>query len=151
MVKFDGYMKEALKEAACALREDEVPVGAVITCKGKIIARGHNQVERLKDPTAHAEMIAITKASFHLRSKFLDNCTLFVTIEPCSMCAGALVLSRLYRVVYGADDPKTGALGSKLDINSLKLNHKFEVKKGVLAVEATSLMREFFTGKRSKV
>ena len=102
-------MSEALREAQKAAKEDEVPVGCVIVKDRKIIARGHNQVERLKDPTAHAEMIAITQATNYLGSKWLNGASIFVTIEPCSMCAGAFVLARVERLIYGADDPKVGA------------------------------------------
>ncbi|MDD5584351.1 MAG: tRNA adenosine(34) deaminase TadA [Candidatus Omnitrophica bacterium] len=145
------YMQGALAEAAYAFKEDEVPVGAVIVHRDVIIARAHNQVERLCDPTAHAEMIALTQASGLLKSKWLNDCTLYVTIEPCSMCAGALVLSRVNRIVFGAPDPKTGAFGSKLDINILKLNHRIKVKKGVLEEECSRLLKDFFAGKRKKI
>ena len=114
------YMQEALKEAQKAFAEEEVPVGAVIVHQGQIIARGHNQVERLKDPTAHAEMIAITSAANYLGTKWLNEASLYVTIEPCSMCAGALVLARIKDLCYGAPDPKTGACGSVVNI----VNHK---------------------------
>ena len=106
------YMQEALKEAQKAFAEDEVPVGAVIVSDGKIIGRGHNQIERLKDPTAHAEMIALTSAANYLNTKWLNQASLYVTIEPCSMCAGALVLARIKNLYFGASDPKTGACGS---------------------------------------
>lgn len=142
------YMQKALQEAQCAFDEDEVPVGALILYEGKIIAKAHNQVERLHDPTAHAEMLAITQAADFLKSKWLHNCTLYVTIEPCAMCAGALILSRIERVVFGASDPKTGAFGSKIDINSLKLNHKIKVKKGLLEKECSRLLKDFFKAKR---
>ncbi|MDD5654285.1 MAG: tRNA adenosine(34) deaminase TadA [Candidatus Omnitrophica bacterium] len=145
------YMSEALKEAGKAAEHDEVPVGCVIVHDRKIIARGHNQVERLKDPTAHAEMIALTSAANFLSSKWLSDATLYVTIEPCSMCAGALVLSRIRRVVYGAKDPKTGACGSVVNIaNHKKLNHRVTVKSGILAKECGALLTEFFKKKRAK-
>jgi len=151
LAKYDeNYMRKALGEAVCAFEEDEVPVGAVIVHQQKVIARAHNQIERLCDPTAHAEMIAITQACAFLRCKWLQDCVLYVTIEPCSMCAGALILSRIGRVVFGAHDPKTGAFGSKFDINSLLLNHKIKVKSGVLADDAGMLLREFFQKKRQK-
>ncbi|MDD4907896.1 MAG: tRNA adenosine(34) deaminase TadA [Candidatus Omnitrophica bacterium] len=144
-------MSEALKEAGKAAEHDEVPVGCVIVHDRKIIARGHNQVERLKDPTAHAEMIALTSAANFLSSKWLSDATLYVTIEPCSMCAGALVLSRIRRVVYGAKDPKTGACGSVVNIaNHKKLNHRVTVKSGILAKECGALLTEFFKKKRAK-
>ena len=144
-------MGEALKEALKAFDADEVPVGAVIVCENKIIARAHNQVEQLKDPTAHAEMIAITQAANTLGCKWLQEAVLYVTIEPCSMCAGALVLSRIKEIVYGASDPKTGACGSVTNIvNSIKLNHRIKVKSGVLKEDCASLLTEFFKKKRHK-
>lgn len=138
------FMKEALKQARLAFEKDEVPIGAVITRQNKIIARSYNQVELLKDPTAHAEMLVITMACEALQSKWLEECALYVTIEPCTMCAGALVLARIKQVVFGASDPKTGAFGSRANINSLKLNHKIEVKKGVMEEECSSIIHEFF-------
>ena len=144
-------MREALKEAEKAFGEDEVPVGAVIVHKDKIIARGHNQIERLKDPTAHAEIIAITSAASYLGTKWLNQASLYVTIEPCSMCAGALVLSRIKNLYFGASDPKTGACGSIINIvNHKKLNHRIKVTKGILAVECGSLLKDFFKKKRKK-
>ncbi len=150
--KIDGiYMSEAIKEAKKALEEDEVPVGAVVVHKGKIIARGYNQVERLKDPTAHAEMLALTSATNYLGSKWLNEASLYVTIEPCSMCAGALVLSRIKKVCFGAKDPKTGACGSVTNITShKKLNHRIKVKKGILEKECASLLKRFFKKKRPR-
>jgi tRNA(adenine34) deaminase len=145
------FMREALKEAHKAFEEDEVPVGAVVIHGGKIIARGHNQVERLKDPTAHAEMLALTSATNYLGIKWLNGSTLYVTIEPCSMCAGALVLSRIKSLVYGADDPKTGACGSAVNIvHNKKLNHRIKIKSGILADECGLLLKEFFSKKRKK-
>ena len=108
MEDHERYMREALREAQCAAEEDEVPVGAVIVCRGRIIGRGHNMTERLSDPTAHAEMIAITAASEAMGGKYLNGCTLYVTVEPCPMCAGALAWSQIDRIVYGAIDPKRG-------------------------------------------
>jgi len=144
-------MSEAIKEAKKALEEDEVPVGAVVVHKGKIIARGYNQVERLKDPTAHAEMLALTSATNYLGSKWLNEASLYVTIEPCSMCAGALVLSRIKKVCFGAKDPKTGACGSVTNITShKKLNHRIKVKKGILEKECASLLKRFFKKKRPR-
>jgi tRNA(adenine34) deaminase len=142
-------MREALKEAGKAVWEDEVPIGAVVVHKGKIIARGHNQVESLKDPTAHAEMIVLTSAANYLGNKWLLGSSIYVTIEPCSMCAGALVLSRIKSLVYGAPDLKTGACGSVTNIaNHKKLNHRIVVKKGVLKDECSFLIKEFFRKKR---
>lgn len=150
MSKIDSiYMSEALKEARKAFDEDEVPVGAVIVHERKIIGRAHNQIKQLKDPTAHAEMIAITQAAAALGNERLINCSVYVTIEPCSMCAGAMVLARVSRLIYGAPDPKTGACGSVFNIAAgNKLNHKIKVTEGVLAVESSSLLKDFFTKKR---
>ena len=143
------YMREALKLARKASLEDEVPVGAVITHKGKIIARAHNQVEVLKDPTAHAEMIAITQAASQLSCKWLNDCEIFVTIEPCSICVGALVLARIKRICFGASDEKTGACGSVFNIaGNDKLNHKIDVTCGVLQKECSEIISSFFKGKR---
>lgn len=143
------YMREALKLAKAAQEQDEVPVGAVITHQGKIIARAHNQVEMLKDPTAHAEMIAITQAASFLGNKWLYDCDIFVTIEPCSMCVGALVLARVKRVCFGAYDQKTGACGSVFNIaQSDDLNHKINITSGVLGKECADIISEFFRSKR---
>jgi len=145
------YMQEALKEAEKALAEDEVPVGAVVVNEGKIIARGHNQVERLKDPTAHAEMICLTSAANFLNTKWLNQASLYVTIEPCSMCAGALVLARIKNIYFGTRDPKTGACGSVINIvNHKRLNHRIKVKSGILEEECAALLKEFFRKKRKK-
>jgi len=142
-------MREALKEAARAFENDEVPVGAVIVHKGEIIGRAHNQIKTLKDPTAHAEMIAITQAANFLQSERLVDCTMYSTLEPCSMCAGAMVLSRIKNLIYAAKDPKTGAHESVFKIlDNRKLNHKVKVKKGVLENESSSLIKEFFKIKR---
>jgi tRNA(adenine34) deaminase len=144
------YMSEALKEARKAFEKDDVPVGAVIVHKGRIIARAHNQIKLLKDPTAHAEMIAITQAAAHLENERLLDTTLYCTVEPCAMCAGAMVLGRINRLVYGACDPKTGAAGSVMDItNNKKLNHRVEVANGVLEHECAGLLQDFFKSKRS--
>jgi len=145
------YMSEALKEAVKAFDADEVPVGAVIVHDGKVIGRAHNQIKLLKDPTAHAEMIAITQAAAHLKNERLLECTVYATIEPCAMCAGAMVLARIKRLVYAAADPKTGACGSVLNIAyNNKLNHRIKTDKGILEKEAGSLLREFFKKKRLK-
>ncbi|MCX5696820.1 MAG: tRNA adenosine(34) deaminase TadA [Candidatus Omnitrophica bacterium] len=151
MIKLDQFsMREALKEAQKAFEEDEVPVGAVIVYEGKIIARAHNQIECLKDPTAHAEMLALTSAANYLGTKWLNAASLYVTIEPCSMCAGALVLARVKNIYFGAKDPKTGACGSVFNIaNSKKLNHRIKVKGGFLEKECGSLLSSFFRKKRS--
>jgi len=145
------YMREALKEAERAFGEDEVPVGAVVVYEGKIIARGHNQIERLKDPTAHAEMLALTSATNYLGSKWLSGASIYVTIEPCSMCAGALVLSRVKNLYFGAKDPKTGACGSVVNIaNHKKLNHRIKIKGGILKESCGAILTDFFSRKRIK-
>lgn len=148
MKKDEIYMRKALNEALYAFDEDEVPVGAVIVYKDKVIAKAHNQVERLCDPTAHAEIVAITSAASFLKSKWLKDCALYVTVEPCTMCAGALILSRIDKIIFGASDPKTGAFGSKVDVNVLKLNHKIKVKSGILERECGQILKEFFKKKR---
>ncbi len=150
MEKDEIYMGKALEQAKIAYEKDEVPVGAIIVYQNKIIAKAHNQIEYLNDPTAHAEMIAITQAASYLKSKWLKGCKLYVTIEPCSMCAGALVLSRIERVIFGATDPKTGAFGSKIDMNTLRLNHKIRVKRKVLEKECAQILKTFFKEKRRK-
>jgi tRNA(adenine34) deaminase len=142
------FMRKALNLAQKAKDEDEVPVGCVIVHKTKIIAQAHNQVERLSDSTAHAEMIAITQAESFLGSKWLKGCRLYVTIEPCFMCAAALVLCRIDEVFFGGPEPKSGAFGSVLDINTLGLNHRLKVKSNILKDECKALMREFFATKR---
>lgn len=147
--KHTVFMREALKEAAAAFEEDEVPVGAVVVYKNKIIGRGHNQVELLSDPTAHAEMLALTSAANCLGSKWLLDASLYVTIEPCSMCAGALVLARIKNIYFGARDPKTGACGSVFNIaRSKKLNHRITVKSGILRDECGQFLADFFKRKR---
>lgn len=145
------FMQEALKLAREAGLRGEVPVGAVIVKAAQILARAHNQVETLKDPTAHAEMIAVTQAAGTLGGKWLEGCCLYVTLEPCSMCAGALVLARIPRVCFGAPDPKTGACGSVMDlVRHPQLNHRLEVTGGVLADPCGALVRDFFRAKRPK-
>ena len=142
----DYWMKMALKEANYAYEEDEVPIGAVIVCNNKIIGKGYNQTERLNDVTAHAEMLAITAAANYLGAKFLEECTLYVTIEPCPMCAAALRWARIGRVVYGAADPKAGysQFGSKM------FHPKTEIHHGTMEHDCGVLMTEFFRGKREK-
>lgn len=140
----ERFMREALLEAKASLAEGEIPIGAVVVCKGRIIGRGHNMTERLNDPTAHAEMIAITAATEAIGGKYLTDCTLYVTVEPCPMCAGALNWAQISRIVYGASDPKRGST-----LFSPSLFHpKTEVAGGVLADECGSLMKEFFKEKR---
>ena len=143
------FMLEALKEAEKAANLGEVPVGAVIVKGNEIIARAHNQVETSRDSTAHAEMLAMDIAEKALNSKWLLDTTMYVTLEPCSMCAGAMVLARIPRLVIGADDPKTGACGSVLNIvDNTELNHRIEITRGVLAQECGDIIRNFFKEKR---
>ena len=144
------HMEMALDEACCAGDEDEVPIGCVIVSLERgVIARAHNQREMLKDPTAHAEMIAITQAAASLASWRLENCVLYVTLEPCPMCAGAIVLARLPMVVYGAADPKAGACDTLYQItNDPRLNHRAQVVGGVLAERCGAILSEFFAAKR---
>ena len=153
MTKLDRYyMSEALKEAGKAFEADEVPVGSIIAYEGKVIARAHNQIKLLKDPTAHAEILAITQAASYLANERLITTTISVTIEPCSMCAGALVLARVKRLVYGAGDPRTGACGSLFNVtNNRKLNHRIKVTKGVLEKECAGLLKEFFSRLRHPI
>jgi tRNA-specific adenosine deaminase len=138
------YMQKALIEAKQAFEEDEVPVGAVIVCRDRIIARAHNLTERLTDVTAHAEMQAITAAANTLGGKYLTDCTLYVTVEPCVMCAGALAWAQLSRIVYGASDPKRGFSVFAPDA----LHPRTEVTRGVLAEECANLMKDFFQRRR---
>ncbi len=148
----EAGMRAALRDAAASAKADEVPVGCVIVHDGQIIGRGHNQTESLQDATAHAEILAIGAASNALGSWRLLDCTLYVTLEPCAMCAGAIVLARIGRLVYGAADPKAGACGSVLDvIHEPRLNHRVEVTSGVLADECGQRLKEFFAAKRRKV
>jgi len=142
-------MQEALKEARVAFEEGEVPVGCVVVHAGRIIGRAHNQRERLNDPTAHAEMIALTQASAALERWRLSGSTVYVTMEPCPMCAGALVLARVDRLVFGAADEKAGACGTLYNIAADdRLNHRIEITSGVLAAEATELLQDFFRRRR---
>jgi tRNA(adenine34) deaminase len=145
MTKNEQWMQLALREAQKAFDEDEVPVGAVVVCDNKIIGRGYNQIERLQDPTAHAEMIAITAAANHLESRRLAECTLFVTLEPCPMCAGAIVQARIPTLVFGAYDPKAGACGTLFNIvQDKRLNHQPHVISGVCDRESEELLKGFF-------
>ena len=144
-------MKLALKEAERAFEANEVPVGAVVIRQGQIIGRGHNMVETLKDPTAHAEMIAITAACETLGDKYLEGCTLYVTLEPCPMCAGAIVWSRLQRLIFGAFDDKAGAASTLYTIpRDPRLNHQVEIVSGVEADKASILMKSFFARRRAE-
>lgn len=144
MEQDEKLMKEALAEARAAAREGEIPIGAVVSWKGRIIGRGHNMTEQLHDTTAHAEMIAITAASQAMGGKYLTDCTLYVTVEPCPMCAGALAWSQISRIVYGAPDPRRG-----YSLFSPSLLHpKTEAVGGILSDECSSLMLDFFKAKR---
>lgn len=138
------YMQMALAQASEAASEDEVPIGAVIVCRGRIIGKGHNMTERLKDPTAHAEMIALTSATQAMGGKYLNDCTLYVTVEPCPMCAAALCWAQIGRIVYGAADPKRGY---SLFTPSL-LHLKTEVTSGVLGDECSKIVTDYFKSKR---
>lgn len=151
MLKEDEYwMRWALKEAELARQEGEIPVGAVVVHQNKIIGRGHNQREHLQDPTAHAEIIAITSAAATLNSWRLNNCTLYVTLEPCPMCAGAILNARIPRVVFGCYDPKAGMCGSIENLcDQNLLNHRASVKGGVAEKECYSLLADFFKERRN--
>ncbi|MBQ6624041.1 MAG: tRNA adenosine(34) deaminase TadA [Mogibacterium sp.] len=145
----ERYMFEALKEASEAAEAGEVPVGAVIVKDGQLIARAHNMVEGARSSQAHAEMLALAEAEEKLGSKWLTGATMYVTLEPCSMCAGAMVLARMDRLVIGANDPKTGACGSLFNIAANeKLNHRIEITRGVLEYECSTLLKDFFKARR---
>ncbi len=146
----ERFMRAAIGEALAADEDGDVPVGAVVVREGRIIARGRNQRERLNDPTAHAEMIALTAAASEVGSWRLEGCTLYVTLEPCTMCAGAIVLARLERLVFGAKDPKAGACVSLFNIpTDPRLNHRVTVDGGVLQAECAELLVDFFGRQRS--
>ncbi len=140
----EKYMREALREARTAGDGDEVPIGAVVVCRGRIIARGHNMTERLHDPTAHAEMIALTAATEALGGKYLSDCALYVTLEPCPMCAAALAWAQLGRLVYGASDPRRGYARFTPSL----LHPKTEVVSGILDEESLDLLTAFFQERR---
>ena len=147
----DYYMKLAIQEAQQAYAEDEVPVGAVIVHQERVIASAHNQREMLRDPTAHAEMLAITQAAEALGSWRLEQCTLYVTLEPCPMCAGAIVQARISSVVFGALDPKAGAALSLFNLlDDPRLNHRAELSSGILAEQCGGLLTQFFNEKRKQ-
>lgn len=150
MTEFDEkFMREALKEAKKAALQGEVPVGAVLVFEGKILARGHNQVEMLQDATAHAEMLCLTTGSSMLHNWRLLETTLYCTIEPCAMCAGAMLLSRIKRLVYGAKDIRHGAHGSLLDLFAVPHpTHSIEITEGIIADEASLILRNFFSERR---
>lgn len=140
------YMMQALKEAKKAMEEGEVPVGAVVILNGKLIARGYNMVEKLNDPTAHAEMIALTSAFNYIGAKYLPEAALYVTVEPCLMCAGALYWSKIGRIVWGADDEKNGH--KRITREEWPFHPKTEIVKGVMKEECSRLMKDFFKEKR---
>ena len=144
MDTYQKYRAEALKEAANAAAEDEVPIGAVVVCNGRIVGRGHNMTERLKDPSAHAEMIAITAATEALGGKYLDSCSLYVTVEPCPMCAGAMNWAQLGELVYGASDPKRGYTRFTPSL----LHPKTKVVAGIMDQECGGMVSDFFKNKR---
>lgn len=145
------FMKEALKEAKKSYQKDEIPVGAVIVKEGKIIARGHNIKETKTDPTKHAEIIAIQKASKKLQTWRLSGCTMYVTLEPCSMCAGSLIQARIDKVVIGTMDEKTGACGSVLNLLSdYKFNHTVQIETGIMQEECKKILQQFFKELRAR-
>jgi tRNA(adenine34) deaminase len=147
----DFFIKLALDQAKIAEENGDVPIGAVIVFENQIVGKAYNQREQLKDPTAHAEIIALTQAAAALGTWRLHGCTIYVTLEPCPMCAGALVLARLERLVYGCADPKTGACGSLYDIvRDERLNHRLEVTAGILAEDCSRLLQDFFQHRRVK-
>ncbi len=144
-------MRAAIAEALAAGEDGDIPIGAVVVRGGRIIGRGRNQRERLNDPTAHAEMIALSAAAAHVESWRLEGCTLYVTLEPCAMCAGAMVLARLERLVFGPTDPKAGAVRSLYNIpTDPRLNHRVSIVEGVMAEECATLLQEFFLQQRAK-
>jgi len=145
----ERYMRLAIDAAHIAEENGDVPIGAVIVYQDQVIGRAYNQREQLTDPTAHAEIVALTQAATFMETWRLHGCTIYVTLEPCPMCAGALVLGRLDRLVYGCDDPKAGACGSLYDIvRDERLNHRLEVTSGVLANECANLLQTFFRARR---
>ncbi len=147
----EHFLKLAIQQAEIAEENGDVPIGAVIVHQNQIIAKAYNQREQLKDPTAHAEIIALTQAAAAMESWRLNDCTIYVTLEPCPMCAGALVLARIDRLVYGCDDPKTGAIKSLYNIvQDDRLNHRLEVTSGVLADESSALLQDFFSHRRNE-
>ncbi len=145
----EQYMRQAIEAAKIAQENGDVPIGAVLVYENQVIGRAYNQREQLKDPTAHAEIIALTQAAAFIESWRLHGCTIYVTLEPCAMCAGALVLGRLDRLVYGCEDPKAGACGSLYNIvQDERLNHRLEITSGVLADECAKLLQDFFQRRR---
>ena len=151
MLKKEKFMKEAIKQAKKAYDKEEIPVGAVIVKDGKIIARGYNKKEEKKDTTQHAEIIAIQKASRKIGAWRLQDCEMYVTLEPCAMCTGALIQARFKRVYIGTMDPKTGACGSVLNLlEDYKFNHKVEVETNIMQKECEKILKDFFKYLRSK-
>jgi len=147
----EEYLRLAIDEARAAERDGEVPVGAVVVCEGAVIGRGNNRVLRDSDPTAHAEIVALREAGRALGNYRLEGCSLYVTLEPCAMCAGAILHARIARLVYAAADPKAGACGSVLSVmNHPQLNHKVEVVPGLLAEECGTMLTNFFRAKRTR-
>lgn len=143
------WMARALEEARAAAAQGEVPVGAAVVCGGELVARSHNRSRELADPTAHAEILALREAATRRRDWRLNDCTLYVTLEPCAMCAGAIVLSRIARLVFAAADPKAGMCGSLANIvQDERLNHRVAVERGVMEEEAAALLRRFFQERR---
>ncbi|MCB0279612.1 MAG: tRNA adenosine(34) deaminase TadA [Calditrichaeota bacterium] len=147
---FDKFMKYAIDEAVKAYEKKEVPVGAIVVYENKVIGRGHNMTLSLNDPTAHAEIIAITAACSYLESDRLRDCQLYVTVEPCIMCAGAIINSRINQLIFGAYQPKYGAFGSILNVNQTKINHTVQVIDGIMESDCEALLKLFFQEKRKK-
>lgn len=146
-----AYMALALEEARLAVAEGEVPIGALVVCDGAIVSRAHNTREMDSDPTAHAELLAIREASQRLGRWRLSDCTVYVTLEPCPMCAGAMHQARIERLVYGAPDPKAGAVGTLYGLSSdERLNHRFAVTSGILSEESAALLKDFFDSLRNR-
>lgn len=150
MIDDERWMESALREAERAYGRKEVPIGAVIVLDGRIIGKGFNQIETLRDPTAHAEIIAITAAASFMGSRRLEGCAIYVTLEPCTMCAGAIVHARIPRLVFGASDPKAGACGTLYNVvQDPRLNHRVEMITGILESRCSALLKEFFQKVRS--
>lgn len=147
----ESFMRRAVDQAMIAEENGDVPIGTIIVYEGRVIAKAYNQREQLNDPTAHAEIIALTQAADYLKSWRLGGCTIYVTLEPCPMCAGALVLARMDRLVFGCGDPKTGACGSLYDIvTDGRLNHRLDVTSGILESECGNLLKDFFQQRRNQ-
>jgi tRNA(adenine34) deaminase len=150
MTEHERWMEFAFKEAELGYKRNEVPVGCVIVQNNRIIGKGHNQIETLRDPTAHAEIIAITAAATQLDNHRIEDCTMYVTLEPCTMCAGAIVLARIPLLVFGAPDPKAGACGTLYNIvQDKRLNHRVELVKGILDSKCAGILKEFFSKLRT--